>query len=107
MYRIICQYGCVTPATNQPKSFMTQENYIKHIKQMHKDKIVQHPIKNLNQEIDDLSRQVEELKIVNETLQSQIKAQSQNPSNIDLKTTTKIVKRRIQKRTMKMNSIKR
>ena len=97
MYRIICQYGCVTPATNQPKSFMTQENYIKHIKQMHKDKIVQHPIKDLNQEIDDLSRQVEELKIANETLQSQLKAQSQVPSNIDLRT-IKIVKNKNSKK---------
>ena len=98
MYKIICQYGCVTPATNQPKSFMNEENYNKHIKQMHKDKIVQHPIRDLNQEIDDLSRQVEELKIANETLQSQLKAQSQNPSNVDLRTITKIVKKKNSKK---------
>ena len=60
---------------------------------MHKEEIVQHPIRDLNQEIDDLSREIKEMKIANEALQSQLKAQSQLPSNIDLRPIKKIEKK--------------
>ena len=60
---------------------------------MHKEEIVQHPIRDLNQEIDDLSREIKEMKIANEALQKQLKAQSQLPSNIDLRPIKKIEKK--------------
>ena len=50
---------------------------------MHKEEIVQH----------DLSREIKEMKIANEALQSQLKAQSQLPSNIDLRPIKKIEKK--------------
>jgi len=51
-----------------------------------KEQNVHHPIRDFSQEIDDLSREIKELKIANEALQSQLMVQSQLPSNIDLRT---------------------
>ena len=97
MYTLICPYGCKTPKRQQPKSFTTQETYDNHMKEMHNN---QHPIRDFSQEIDDLSREIKELKIANEALQSQQMVQSQLPSNIDLRPIKKIVKKKNVKKSI-------
>ena len=93
MYRATCPDGCVTPKTQQPRSFITEETYNKHMKEFHskKEQIVQHPIRDLN-------------KIENETYKNKLMEQSQLPPNIDLRT-IKIVKKKKTVKNKKDNEI--
>jgi hypothetical protein len=65
-----------------------------------KEQNVHHSIRDFSQEIDDLSREIKELKIANEALQSQLMVQSQHPP-IDLRT-IKIVKKKKNENNKKM-----
>ena len=106
MYRVTCPHGCVTPKTQQPRSFITEETYNKHMKEFHskKEQIVQHPIRDLNKEIDELSKKVNQLEIENETYKNKLMEQSQLPPNIDLRT-IEIVKKKKTVKNKKDNEI--
>ena len=88
MYRSICPHGCKTLKTKQPKSFVTQETYDKHMQQFHNlEEPIKEPIKDYEEELNIISNKMkaleldnEQLKQDNELLQSQLNnIQSMNP----------------------------
>ena len=84
---------CLTPKTQRPKSFITEDNFNKHMEEMHS---ITEPIKDFQEELNNLSDEIKALKLSNEHLQSQLNAQSISSVN-DLRT-IKLIKKKVVKK---------
>ena len=95
MYRLTCPYGCKTEKTQQPRSFINEQTYKKHMQQFHSDKEpinepTKEPIEDFQEKLNILTNEIKALKLDNEHLKSQYNTQSQLSSKNDLKKNEKI-----------------
>ena len=99
MYKLTCPYGCKTVKTKQPRSFINEETYNKHMKDFHDTK---EPIKDYQQELNELSDKMNKLELDNnnlkqnnELLQSQLNNIQSLTSGDNLKKIKSLKKKRV------------
>ena len=69
MYRLTCPHGCKTLKTQQPRSFINEETYNKHMKEFHNFKEpIKEPIKDYQEELNNISDKLKALELDNEHL---------------------------------------